>query len=90
MSAHPLRSLIHRSHAAIDREWRPLADGAEATVLRHATVGGDGVPRLTARGAALVLAELDAALRRARPARAVVVLAAQAGAARLGGDDGDA
>ena len=90
MSAHPLRSLIHRSHAATDREWRPLADGAEAAVLRHATVGGNGVPRLTAMGAALVLAEVDAALRRARPARAAVVSAAQVEAARLGGSDGDA
>lgn len=86
MPAHPLRVLIYRRHLAIDRAFVPLADAAEAAILRHAAIGADGVPRLTALGAALALGDVERAMAGGRTARAGVVVATQADAGRLGED----
>lgn len=54
----PLAALRLDANRAIDAAFAPVAEAAEAAVLRHARTGPDGVPRLDPFGAALARTEI--------------------------------
>lgn len=81
---HPLRQRVYRGNIALDAPWFRIAAAAEVAILRRAVVGPDGVPRLTALGAALALGDVERLLAGSRRARTGVIVGTQADAERLG------
>jgi hypothetical protein len=79
----PLAALRLDANRAIDGPFAEVAELVEGVVLRHATTGADGVPRLDALGAARVRLELRRLLDERRGALVVAVATRIAAAERL-------